>query len=417
MEALLKLLLFTVSVLLLHISAATADQSFPTATSSSVLYPPPPSSSPPPPTHADFISATHYVAPVLTHLGFHEIASSVPSLAAEAASNPAAATWSGPFTIFAPSDSSVRSCPTCSIPRLLQEHIVPGVFTMQYLKKFAFGTKVETIVPGRCVTITSAVNNSRIFVGGVEITRPDLFNNGLFVVHGLEGYVAHLSPLSCNVERMTSLSFAHPTPAERTYYSAVPQMAVMRLMLTDAMLRLRISGFNILALALKVKFPELVQLQNMTVFTLDDISIFSGGQAYVSSVRFHIVPNQLLSFADLEKLPVGTVLPTLEQGQSLVVTTPGGGVAPMRINYVRIKHPDVMHNLRIVIHELFLPFPRIRSTTPTLGFGGTGFAAYPEFTGVGGFDAALGSKPAEVPVMTPHIKPAAEIDVEDHHGL
>lgn len=286
---------------------------------------------------------------------------------------------------------------------------------MQYLKKLAFGTKVETIAPGRCVTITSAVNNSKIYIGGVEITRPDLFNNGLFVVHGLEGYVAHLSPLSCNVERMTSLSFATPTPAERSY-SAVPQMAVMRLMLTDAMLRLRISGYNILALALKVKFPELFQLQNMTIFTLDDISIFSGGQIYVSSVRFHIVPNQLLSYADLEKLPVGTVLPTLEQGQSLVVTTPGGGVAPMRINYVRIKHPDVIHNLRIMIHGLFLPFPRIRSTTPTLG-GFGGFAAHSEFTGVGGFDTALGSKPADDHVMAQRIKPAPEIDVEDHHGL
>uniref|UniRef100_A0A7N0U0L6 Uncharacterized protein n=1 Tax=Kalanchoe fedtschenkoi TaxID=63787 RepID=A0A7N0U0L6_KALFE len=287
---------------------------------------------------------------------------------------------------------------------------------MHSLRKLAFGTKMETIVPDRCVTITSAVNNSKIFVGGVEITRPDLFNNGLFIVHGLEGYVAHVSPLSCNVERMTSLSFASTTAAERSH-SAVPQMAVMRLMLMDATLRLRIAGFNILALALKVKFPELVQLQNMTVFTLDDISIFSGGQAYVSSVRFHIVPNQLLTFADLEKLPVGSVLPTLEQGQALVVTTPGGVVAPMRINYVRIKHPDVMHNLRIVIHGLFLPFPRIRSTTPTLGFGGMGFAARPEFTGVGGFDAAVGSKPVEPPVMIRHIKPAAEIDIEEHHGL
>ncbi|RYQ94666.1 hypothetical protein Ahy_B08g089608 [Arachis hypogaea] len=43
---------------------------------------------------------------------------------------------------------------------------------------------------------------------GVEITQPDLFNNGMMVIHGLQGFIA---PFSCDVERMTSLSFPfHP---------------------------------------------------------------------------------------------------------------------------------------------------------------------------------------------------------------
>ncbi|KAK9269416.1 hypothetical protein L1049_001189 [Liquidambar formosana] len=80
------------------------------------------------------------------------------------------------------------------------------------------------------------------------------------------------------------------------------------------MFRLRITGFSILALALKVKYAKHVNLRNMTVFALDDASIFSGGHAYLSSIRFHIFPGRLLTAADLDTLPVATELPTLEEG-------------------------------------------------------------------------------------------------------
>lgn len=33
--------------------------------------------------------------------------------------------------------------------------------------------------------------------------------------------------------------------------------------------------------------------------------------------------------------------------------------APMRINYVRIKVPDVIRNVKIVVHSVYLPFPHI----------------------------------------------------------
>nr|DAD29659.1 TPA_asm: hypothetical protein HUJ06_031127 [Nelumbo nucifera] len=75
------------------------------------------------------------------------------------------------------------------------------------MRKLAFGTKIETMSSGHCIAVTSAGNNAKIFVGGVEITQSDIFNNGIIVVHSLNGFVAPLSPFSCNVERMTSLSF------------------------------------------------------------------------------------------------------------------------------------------------------------------------------------------------------------------
>lgn len=209
---------------------------------------------------------------------------------------------------------------------------------------------------GHCLTVTSgsnrATNSSKIFINGVEITRPDMFNNGLVVVHGLHGFVSTLSPFSCSIEKITPLVF----PAQQM--AASPPSPLMRLMLRDAMLRLRTSGFGILALALKIKHGDLVGLHNATIFAIDDASIFGGSQSYASNVRFHIVPNHYLAIPDLEKLTVGTALPTLDRGQYLVVTS-AGGIPALRINYVRIKVPEVMKNLKVVVHALFLPFPRL----------------------------------------------------------
>ncbi|KAL5818239.1 hypothetical protein ACOSQ3_022135 [Xanthoceras sorbifolium] len=386
----------------------------------------------PPPTAAagaqdllenSFFSHTALLAPILSHLGFNELSTAAPSLSSDTTSG-----WSGPSTLFAPSDSSLRTCFSCSTPSLLREHLVPGLFTIDYLRKLAFGTKIETLSPGRCITVTSARNHngtiSKVFIGGVEITHPDLFNNGLVVIHGIQGYISPLSPLSCDVERMTSLSF--PFQPDRTHVQIQNQPAIMRLMIRDAMLRLRNNGFSILSLAMKVKYPELISLDNMTIFALDDVSIFSGSYTYISNVRFHIVPNHYLTVGELQKFPVGTTLPTLERGESLVVTTAGGGplTAPMRINYVRVKVPDVMRNLKIVVHNVYLPFPHIHPATAAydgvLGSTSTGAesgdqtvegaCSVMEEQGQGGC-ADVQVEPINSRVSRPTVA------IEDHHGL
>ncbi|XP_004504045.1 uncharacterized protein [Cicer arietinum] len=409
-------------------------------------------STPPPPPHDlqehSFFSHTALLPPILSHLGFHELATAAPSLS-DAATTAASSAWTGPSTIFAPSDASVRNCFSCSVPNLLREHIVPGLFTIEYLRRLAFGTKIETLSPGRCITVTSDSvhpNTStgaaaKIFIGGVEITQPDLFNNGMIVVHGLQGFVSTLSPFSCDVERMTSLSFPfHPDHRSSQHVhtpGATVLPAIMRLMLRDAMLRLRNNGFSILALAMKVKYAELVTLNNMTIFAVDDLSIFSGSHSYISNVRFHIVPNRYLSIADLEKLPVGTALPTLERGQPLLITTSGGGgvtLAPMRINYVRVKVADVIRNVKIVVHSVYLPFPHINPVAAAYDtiLGGEGASegaasntisdsagqategTCSALDGRGGCASGVTSTTAGVSPM-PQVKPMVEI--EDHHGL
>ncbi|GAB4837969.1 hypothetical protein Ancab_027497 [Ancistrocladus abbreviatus] len=373
----------------------------------------PPSSTTPPPPFSFFnvdsdnvnvnvnvkpsVSPFSSVIPILTEFGFHDLV-----MAAHSMSSPALA-WPGPLTIFAPADSAVRTCPSCSLSLLLQEHSVPGLYSFDYLRKLVFGTKIETILPGRCLTVTSAVNGSKIFIGGAEITRPDLFNNGHVIVHGLQGFVSHLSPYSCSIDKMTSLSVPHPSPA----------FAAMRLMLTDVMVRLRTSGYSVLALALRVKYSELVTLHNMTVFAIDDASIFHGGHPYVRDVRFHIVPNRLLMLADLDKLPALTLLPTLETGESLVVTTASGGgvLAPLRINYVRIKIPDLIHNPKIVVHGLAVPFPHFHQSDSAAG-GRSGFNPL-ETREVG--SEILGNTGLNTVAPAPVVE--STLEMEHHHGL
>lgn len=67
-----------------------------------------------------FFSHTALLPPILSHLGFHELATAAPSLSDSAAT--AASAWTGPSTIFAPSDASLCTCFSCSFSNLLREH-------------------------------------------------------------------------------------------------------------------------------------------------------------------------------------------------------------------------------------------------------------------------------------------------------
>ncbi|XP_019161242.1 PREDICTED: uncharacterized protein LOC109157855 [Ipomoea nil] len=287
------------------------------------------------------------LADVFSELGFRELA------AVTAAANISIA---AAVTVFAPADSAFLTCPSCSLPLLLQEHSLPGLYSIHYLRTFAFGTKIETLAPDRCLTVTSsaaAAAAKKVFVNGAEVTKADLFNNGRVIIHGLQGFVSHLSHLSCQLDRQTTLVVSpEPSPAAAIF-------AAHRL-LKQAMMQLRASGYSIVALAMRVKYPELSELTTMTVFALDDASIFASGEghAYVADLGFHIVPNRLLTASELIALPPGTVLPTMERGRNLVVTTAGGGGAftPLRINFVKIKNLDVVTNGRIVVHGPSAPF-------------------------------------------------------------
>ncbi|CAO2822588.1 unnamed protein product [Amaranthus hypochondriacus] len=321
----------------------------------------------------EFLCPLSSIAKILIELGFHDFARAIHSLSL---SSDLQLPWYGPLTIFAPSDSSVRTCSKCSLTVLLQEHTVSGLYSFDYVSRFIFGTKMEAILPGRCLTVTAAINRgNKIFIGGAEITQPDLYVSDLLIIHGVQGFLSHLSPFSCAIDKMTSLSLPHVSPST----------AFTRIMLTDAMIRLRLSGYSVLALAIKVKYIELATLKNMTIFAVDDSSIFHGGHAYVHTIRYHIIPNMVLKFTDLENLPQSKILPTLEAGETITVTTPGGGefLSPLRINYVKIRYPNLIINSKLVIHGISTPFPHLRQS---ISVGGNS-EVHPAITSEFGTDA------------------------------
>ncbi|KAF4398271.1 hypothetical protein G4B88_007550, partial [Cannabis sativa] len=151
---------------------------------------------------------------ILSLLGYNDLATAAPSLSAD--SSPSA--WIGPFTLFTPSDTTLRSCISCSVPNLLREHIVPGLFYMDYLRNLAFGTKIETLSPGRCLTITAErsplrsneTTSSKIFISGLEITQPDLFMTGEILIYDFHLFKSRPPPNSAgsSVRRSTPLRLA-----------------------------------------------------------------------------------------------------------------------------------------------------------------------------------------------------------------
>lgn len=293
---------------------------------------------------------------VLTSLGYNEMASAAPLLVDE----PPLARWPGAITVFAAPDAFLQaSCPMCSRHHLLVQHIAMGYYPYAELASAAT-MKIPSAAVGLCLKIASqrgpfGVHYARIYADGVEVSHPELYNDGRYVVHGLHGF---LRPLTHSCFDGVPPRHGH-LGARSAHTSAATAASVVRIMLRDAIARLRDGGYGFVALAMRVKFAELERFANVTLFALDDQAIFvGGGHDYVSAVRFHVVPDHRLTRADLRRLRPGTILPTMAgEGQSLVVTHASNH--DVRINYIPIKDPDVVVNSRVAVHGVYVPFPRI----------------------------------------------------------
>ncbi|KAL6615031.1 hypothetical protein ACP70R_037301 [Stipagrostis hirtigluma subsp. patula] len=302
------------------------------------------------------------LAKVLTSLGYNEMASAATLLA----DSPSVAKWPGAITVFAAPDVFLQaSCPGCSRRHLLLDHIALGYFSYSDLAA-APTAKLPSASAGFCLNVASerapfAFHHASLYVDGVEVSHPELYNDGRYVVHGLHGFLPPLSHTSC-FEGSHHHHRRHHLTAKSAATSAATAASIVRIMIREAISRLRDGGFGFVSLAMRVKFAELEKFTNLTVFALDDQAIFTGGgHGYVSAVRFHIVPGQRLTRADLLRLRPGTVLPTLAgEDQKLVITQgAGSGSDEVRINYIPVKEPDVVINSRIAVHGIYVPFPRL----------------------------------------------------------
>ncbi|XP_066372979.1 uncharacterized protein [Miscanthus floridulus] len=355
--------------------------------------PPPPvvdepyrdAANPPPPVHDDAARVVssgtgndlglQQIAKVLASLGYNEMASSA-TLLADTAS---VAAWPGAITVFADPDVFLQhSCPECSRRHLLLDHMALGYFPYAELAA-APAMKLPSASVGFCLDVAAqpqrgpfSVHHASLYVNGVMVSEPELYDDGRYVVHGLHGFIPPLSRASCVEDdahahhhhqvHLHHYRRRHHLSARSAATSAATAASVVRIMIREAISRLRDSGFGFVARAMRVKFAELEKLSNLTVFALDDQVIFTGGgHGYVSEVRFHIVPGHRLTHADLLLLRPGTVLPTLAgEDQKLVITLGAGSATDeVRINYIPVKEPDVVINSRVAVHSIYLPFPRV----------------------------------------------------------
>jgi hypothetical protein len=374
-------------------SEASTTPAAATTTTTTTLLPLPttvPTASPPPaqagvdagPSDAE--QGLQQLSRVLTSLGYNEMASAAPLLA----DAPPLARWPGAITVFAAPDAFLQaSCPMCSRRHLLLQHIAMGYYPYAELASAAT-MKIPSASVGLCLKIVSergpfGVHYARIYADGVEVSHPELYNDGRYVVHGLHGF---LRPLTHSCFDDHGLGHGHlGARSAATATSAATAASVVRIMIRDAIARLRDGGYGFVALAMRVKFAELERFANVTVFALDDQAIFvGGGHDYVSAVRFHVVPDHRFTRADLLRLHPGTILPTMAgEGQSLVVTHASND--DVRINYIPIKDPDVVVNSRVAVHGVYVPFPRIYLAASVA------VASAAEMNGTCGFGGPFGS--------------------------
>jgi hypothetical protein len=138
------------------------------------------------------------LARALRALGYNEMAASAtlhPNL-------PSLARWHGPITVFAAPDVSLQtSCPFCSRRRVLLEHIALGYYPYSELAASPT-TKIPSASLNLCLNIatvrgTFSVHHARLFVEGVEISHPEVYNDGRYIIHGLRTFLQPLSPYSC----------------------------------------------------------------------------------------------------------------------------------------------------------------------------------------------------------------------------
>ncbi|CAL4942449.1 unnamed protein product [Urochloa decumbens] len=301
---------------------------------------------------------------VLTSLGYNEMASAVALFARSA--SPTVARWRGPVTVFAAPDVLIQgSCPAaCSRRHLLLGHLVLGYFPFAALV-LAPAVELPSAAVGFCVHVASGglgsldAHRASLYVNGVEVSHPDLYNDGRYVVvHGLRGVVQRpLATASC----IDGSRRRHWHICPRTAASSGPGPSVMRLMILEAIACLHVKGYSTVALVMSNSFAELQKLEKLTVFALDDgaiVNITSGDFGhidYATVVLFHIIPGYRLTHADLLHLGHVTRLPTLLAGED----------QNFGISYAEeaVTEPDMVTSSRLAIHGIGYPLsPAIRLT-------------------------------------------------------
>ncbi|WCJ39070.1 hypothetical protein M5689_020091 [Euphorbia peplus] len=113
-------------------------------------------------------------------------------------------------------------------------------------------------------------------VGNVQIQFPDLYHNGLLVIHGMQdGVIVHLSPESCFTN--------FPQQHHHIHSEFVLEAAIMCLLLLASV---------------RENYNDLISIIRITMSALQTTFLFHGSDL----IRFHIIPTVYLNMSELEKL-------------------------------------------------------------------------------------------------------------------
>ncbi|XBH89265.1 hypothetical protein VPH35_081206 [Triticum aestivum] len=123
----------------------------------------------------------------------------------------------------------------CSRRHLLQQHIAMGYYPYSDLAAAAT-MKIPSASVGFCIKVATergpfGIHYARIYADGVELSHPELYNDGRYVVHGLHGFLRPLTH-SC-----FDGPHHHHLTGRSAAASAATAASVVRIMIRDAMAR------------------------------------------------------------------------------------------------------------------------------------------------------------------------------------
>ncbi|KAH7546821.1 hypothetical protein FEM48_Zijuj01G0241700 [Ziziphus jujuba var. spinosa] len=98
-------------------------------------------------------------------------------------------TGNSTLTVISPQDgafySSKYTQPTLT---LLQYHVVPSKFDGEALQSLHHGSKIDTLLLGHPLVVTTLPTDEYTSLNGVTVTELNLYNDGGLIVHGVDNF-------------------------------------------------------------------------------------------------------------------------------------------------------------------------------------------------------------------------------------
>ncbi|XP_004513318.1 putative fasciclin-like arabinogalactan protein 20 [Cicer arietinum] len=215
--------------------------------------------------------------------------------------------------IFVPSDTAFRRHGSLPLS-LLQYHIIPSKFPLQYLTSLPVSTPLPTLLPYSHLTITSnSLSTPHLSINNITVSTTPLFETPFLLILTIHDFF-----------NSSSLFLPEPTPE--------PLLRV-----------LQSNNCSAAAAFLETVFPEFTDGTKLTVFAPPDEAVRN-----VTVLRKHVVRG-LITWRDLIRLPGGTLLPSLFDGFDIKVT-----VFPRLrlVNGVKVIAPDMYRGEFVVVHRV-----------------------------------------------------------------